>query len=58
MIFGKICYVVCTINHAGKFICLRAWLHKHDRTGLIDKPDYPHFLGTKRFGKDIPFKHL
>ena len=35
-ILGKICYVGCTINRTGKFICLRACLH--DRVGLIDKP--------------------
>ena len=34
--FGKICYVACAINHAGKLICL----HERDRVGLIDKPVY------------------
>ena len=38
--FGKICYVACAINHAGKLICLHAWLHEQDRVGLIDKSAY------------------
>ena len=37
-IFGKICYVACAINRAGKLICLRACLYERGRTGLIDKP--------------------
>ena len=37
-IFGKICYVVCAINRAGKLICLRACLHERNHAGLIDKP--------------------
>ena len=50
MIFGKICFVACTINHADKLICLHACLHERDRAGLIDKSDMqildwllPHF---------------
>ena len=39
VIFGKICYVACVINHAGKLICLRACLHMRNRVGLIDKPN-------------------
>ena len=37
MIFGKICYVACVINRAGKLIFLHACLHEHNRTGLTDK---------------------
>ena len=37
--FGKICYLACTINRAGKFICLCACLHERDHAGLIDKPE-------------------
>ena len=42
MISSKICYVACTINHAGKLICLCAYLHEHNRVGLIDKPVRGH----------------
>ena len=38
LIFDKICYVLCMINHADKMICLHACLHKHDRMGVTDKP--------------------
>ena len=41
VIFGKICYVACVINHAGKLICLHVWLHEHNFMGLIDKSDVP-----------------
>ena len=37
VIFGKVCYVACANNCAGKLICLRACLHKRSRAGLIDK---------------------
>ena len=36
-ISGKISYIACAINRAGKLICLRACLHGRDRKGLIDK---------------------
>ena len=41
VIFSKICYVVCTINCAGKLICLCACLHEHNCTGLTDKLELP-----------------
>ena len=43
-IFGKICYVACTIDRAGQInrdgqlICLHASLHECHHAGLIDKP--------------------
>ena len=40
MIFGKFCYVACTINHIGKLICLCICLHKHYCAGLVDKPAF------------------
>ena len=38
MIFGKIYYFACAINHTDKFICLRACLHECNCVGLIDRP--------------------
>ena len=47
-IFGKICYVACPVNRAGKLICLRAYLHERDCTGLIGKPvQNPEILRTR-----------
>ena len=40
-IFGKICYVACAINCAGKLIRLCACLHERDLADLIDKPVWP-----------------
>ena len=37
-IFGKICFVACTINQSGKLICLHACLPESNRAGLTDKP--------------------
>ena len=41
MIFSKNVYVACSINHAGKLICLGACLYKRNCAGLIDKPEVP-----------------
>ena len=38
-IFGKICYIACAINRAGKLICPRTCLHQRNRADLIDKLD-------------------
>ena len=35
-------FIACTINCAGKLICLRACLNKRYRAGLIDTPNKGH----------------
>ena len=49
VIFGKICYVACAINRAGKLIFLRACLHDSDHVGFIDKPAQRSVLGPLLF---------
>ena len=44
LVFGKICYVACAINCAGKLICLRACLRERDHAGLNESLNIEYFL--------------